>query len=241
MGPLFFLGAALAGGALWLFRQRANVVMSRVPSPSLKLDPVLHPFKIAMPEPATHEDLVTAATANLVALARPENMVPIEYQGETWFVSPQYVGPLGIGEAFSLAQTLGLSLPSPGLVDAIWRAADLKIAPPTRASDGTPRTMSSPEVFADQKNRIDALVGGRAFTLLGGSHKDVVMGDATSGPGLKAGKVGIYGWHSEAPIAGLALHAPVTPGPGRVIQQPFGGHGLDWIDYSQALRLVRKG
>ena len=180
------------------------------------------------------------ASEQFAALAQPENMVPVEYQGEIWLVSPQYVGPAGIGEGFALAQSLGLSLPSPGLVDAIWRAADLRITPPIRASDGTPRTMSTQAVFDDQKARIDALIDGRPFSLLAGTHKDIVMGDNQSGPGLKPGKVGIYGWHTDNPVPGVALHTPVTPGPGKVIQQPFGGHGLDWKDYSQGLRLVRR-
>lgn len=241
---LWLVGLAAAGVAYLKLSGDKPLAAITSPVPPAA-DPVINPAQLPVPPPQTHDDLVTAS-ASLASMADPANMVPVEYQGEMWLVSPQYIGPVGIGEAFDLAKSLGLSLPSPGLVDAIWRAADLHVMPPTRASDGTPKTMSSPAVYADQKNRIDALVGGRPFTLLAGTHKDVVLGDAMSfassgGNGLKPGKPGLYGWHSEAAsLPGIALHAPVTPGPGQVIQQPFGGHGLDWKDYSQGLRLVRK-
>jgi hypothetical protein len=243
MGPLI-LGIAVVGGLAWYLLKPAAPPAAPATPLLPAADPVLNPVALNVPPPMSQDDLVLA-TANLSALADPANMVPVEYEGTAWLVSPQYVGPVGIGQAYQIATSLGLSLPTPGLVDAIWRAADLHIVPPVRASDGTPATMSTPAVYAAQKARIDALVGGRAFSLLAGTHKDIVMGDAKSfaspgGNGLKAGKPGLYGWHSEVPIAGVALHAPSTPGPGAVIQQPFGGHGLDWQDYSQGLRLVRK-
>ena len=249
--PLILIGGALAGGLAWLVRVRVRgqilTPLFTKPLPPA-LDPVLSPSAVSMPPPTmTQADLITAS-GNIGAvriLADPANMVPVDFNGETWLVSPSYIGPAGIGAAASLAQSLGLSLPSPGLVDAIWRAADLKLTPPIRNSDGTPKTMSSPAVYEAQRARIEALIAGRPFRLLAGTHKDIVMGDAQSassagGEGLKVGKVGLYGWHSEVPVPGIKLHAPVTGGPGRVIQQPFGGHGLDWEDYSQGLRLVRR-
>lgn len=252
MLPLLFGGAALAGAA-WYALLRKPSTGPAVPDPVASVaDPVLDPIAAIVPPPAAHDDLVLASSiqSTIAAMADPANMVPVEYQGETWLVAPQPIGPVGIGEALALATGLGLKLPSPGLVDAIWRAADLQVIPPIRSSDGTPATMSSPAVYDAQKKRIDALVGDRPFTLLAGTHKDVVMGDATSGPGLKAGKPGLYGWMTDQPQgalvdqnghgAGVPLHTPVTPGPGKVVQQPFGGHGLDWKDYSQSLRLVRK-
>jgi len=161
--------------------------------------------------------------------------------GDEWEVAPEYIGPVGIGEAADIAKSKGLTLPNAELVDAIFNAADLKIEPPVRSHDGTPRTMSSPATYEAQRLRIEGLVNGRKYRLLAGTHKDVVL--------LPNGKPGLYGWNVEdgtgfTKRAGIPTHAvrgasgaPVKAG--RVIQQEFGGHGLDWKDYSQGLRLVR--
>ncbi len=191
-------------------------------------------------KPTRQDEMITAANAASAAL--PENMVPVDLNGETWLVAPAYIGPVGIGEAQKIARSLGLELPSAALVDAIWNAADLRVDPPVRSHDGTFRTMSTPAVFEDQQRRIDALVGDRPFTLLAGTHKDVVL--------LPSGKPGLYGWNVENGPAftkrtGVPTHTvrgangeKVTAGP--VIQQLFGGHALEHRDYSQGLRLVRR-
>lgn len=160
---------------------------------------------------------------------------------DAYRVAPSYIGPVGIGQAQQIAMSRGFQLPTPALVDAIWRAADLKLPPIPEASDGTPKTMSVPAVYLKHKQKILAQIAGRPFQLLGGTHKDIVVAD-TAQPGLKTGGIGLYGWHSatNANIGGVPVHAPVTAGDGFVIQQPFGGHGLDWIDYSQGIRLVKK-
>ncbi len=225
------IGAAAAVGVIWaLARKSGPTVPASIPPPGNPIVP-----------PTVHKtDMITAA--NAASAADPSNMVPVELNGETWLVAPEPIGPVGIGEALNIATSLGLQLPTPALVDAIWNAADLRIAPPVRASDGTPKTMSTPAVFEDQRIRIEKLIDGRPFTLLAGTHKDVVM--------MSNGKPGLYGWNVENPAeftkkTGVPTHTirgangeRVTAGP--VIQQIFGGHGLSWSDYSQGLRLVRK-
>lgn len=135
-----------------------------------------------------------------------------------YLVAPVYAYPVSIGHAEDLAKEHGCELPTPKLVDAIWKAADLRIPPPTRSHNGTIKEMANREVFEDQRKRIDAAIGGQVFQLLAGTHKDVVRCPNT-------GRVGLYGWHSLD---------------GKPIQPPFYGHSRDWIDYSQGLRLVRK-
>lgn len=218
----YLLGAAAIAGVGWLFLKK----------PTSTSTPIA--------QKPQRPDMISAANAASASL--PENMVPVQLNGETWLVAPEYIGPVGIGEAATLAKSVGCELPSAALVDAIWNAADLHIAPPVRRSDGTPKTMSTPAVFADQQLRIEAAIADRPFTLLAGSHKDVVT--------LSNGKPGLYGWNVENPDAftkatGVPTHTvrgtsgvKVTAGP--VVQQEFGGHGLDWKDYSQGLRLVRK-
>lgn len=173
--------------------------------------------------------------------------VPVEHGGETWLVCPIYVAPVGIGEAAALAAQAGCQLPTPGLVDAIWRAADLRM-PVDRMvrtdHDGTPATMDSPAIHARQAAELESFLGarslGRDFRLLAGAFKDVVEVD---------GRVGLYGWtvdeQDAAQVAaigklGLPLYQPVTPGRGRVVQPFYARHVLSWKDYSQGLRLVRR-
>ena len=138
--------------------------------------------------------------------------------GVVWLVAPLYVAPVGIGEAEDIAKANGCELPSPELVDAIWSAADLKLEPLPRKTDGTPRTMASKEVYQDQASRIHSQYVGKEkeFRLLAGTHKDVVR---------RNGKLGLYGWHRLD---------------GRVWQPFYAGHARAHKDYSQGLRLVRR-
>jgi hypothetical protein len=156
-------------------------------------------------------------------------LVPVQLGNTTWMVAKDYIGPIGIGEAAELAKSLGYELPTPALVDAIWRQADLKLLPITR----WPNVVSE-ATFDDQKQRISQQIAGRPYTLLGGAYKDIVQ---------VGGYPQLYGWHVEdgKSVAGVPLHNPVTAGPGKIIQGPSGhAHDLNWADYSQGLRLVRK-
>lgn len=178
---------------------------------------------LARAEPTVPE-LLVAKTETDVYLMNLQQFVEVEHAGVAWLVAPFYVAPVGIGEAEDLAAKMGCELPSPGLVDAIWRAADLKIdaSRMVRADhDGTLATMNSDAMHASQGARLAELVGGRSlgvdFRLLAGAFKDVVRKDAS---------VGLYGWHRAD---------------GRVVQDFYGGHARAWKDYSQGLRLcVRK-
>ena len=249
----YFLIASAIGLAGWLYSKSADAATPSNPG----IGPTASPPGFT-PSP----NLVTGRVNDeFMFLGSPDDPTtwPIVTlpSGEQWQVAPSYIGPVGIGEAQQIAASRGMQLPSPALVDAIWRAADLKVSPIPEASDGTAKTMASNDVYLRHKTKVDALVDGRNFTLLAGTHKDVVVNTDADQPGLKHGGIGLYGWHAGADmvaqmktssgarklctiIGGAEVHAPVTQGDGLVIQQPFGGHGLDWIDYSQGARLVRK-
>lgn len=137
--------------------------------------------------------------------------------GVTWEVAPDYIYPVGIGEAEKLAAAAGCELPTPALVDAIWKAADLRVEPLPRHHNGTAAEMATQPVYDDQARRIVAQLAGREYTLLAGTHKDVVR--------TRRGQLGLYGWHRPT---------------GTVIQPLFTGHSKDWKDYSQGLRLCRR-
>lgn len=148
------------------------------------------------------------------------SFVPVECDGVTWLVAPIYIAPIGIGQAVDLAAHLGCDLPTPELVDAIWRAADLKIdaSKMTRPERGP--EMNAPDTHADQAQRLAGLVGDRAlgvdYKLIAGAFKDIVVHDHI---------VGLYGWHRAD---------------GTVIQPFYSLHDAHHRDYSQGLRLVRR-
>ncbi len=175
-----------------------------------------------------------------------DRFVPVDLNGVTWLVNPIYVAPVGIGQAASLAESMGCEVPTPELVDAIWRQSDLKVPPHimVRKHDGTPATMDHPDTFQLQAQALENFVSSRNlgydFALIGGAFKDVIR------QGGAGGKLGLYGWHAgiedERKLAsmGIPMHDPVTPGAGRVVQPPYYGHAAGWRDYSQGLRLVRR-
>jgi len=165
------------------------------------------------------------------AVAAPSEPFPLDLslfvevacEGVRWLVSPIYVAPVSMGQAQEIAFKAGFELPSPALVDAIWKAADLKIDATlmVRHHDGTPKTMDSPETHAAQTERLEHIVGdrslGKDYRLLAGAYKDVCVN--------AQGKLGLYGWQRAN---------------GEIIQPFYYGHALAWRDYSQGARLVKR-
>lgn len=155
-----------------------------------------------------------------------DRWVQVESDGGIWLVSPIYIAPVSIGEAIQIAKNNEAQLPSPALVKAIWDASDLKIEPSPRGanskppSDFTMKTMNSDEANINQlaiiKSQIDEKNPDWNFKLLSGSHKDVAA---------KNGKIGLYGWYRLN---------------GKPIQDFYTGHAMEWKDYSQGARLVKK-
>jgi N-acetyl-anhydromuramyl-L-alanine amidase AmpD len=164
-----------------------------------------------------HVDAMTPATSPAPA-PDGDDIAWVRVGG--YLVAPRPIPGVSLEEAVALAKQHGCELPTPGLVDAIWKAADLKLAPITRTTPHmTQEEMSAPKLLADQAARIEAQLGGRSFRLLAGTHKDVVRGPD--------GKVGIYGWHR---LNGEPIQGPT----------PYFGHAMSWRDYSQGLRLCKR-
>lgn len=181
---------------------------------------------------------MTLTLDEIVIVSESSGWARVELDGVVWEVFPTYIGCVGIGEAYEMAKSVGLELPTPALVDATWRQADLVLPPITRRHNGTHEQMASPEVYRDHKNNVqrifDAHPNAETFTLAAGAYKDVVMID---------GKPGIYGWHVDTDAAkwkGIRLYDPETPGRGRIIQEATTIHSLIHGDYSQALRCCRR-
>ena len=161
--------------------------------------------------------------------------IEIELDGVRWEVAPRYIAPVSIGEAIELARANDAQIPTTAMVDAIWRAADLKLAPIPMANRG-----DNAAQFREHARRIEEVIDGRSFRLLAGTHKDVVI--------CPNGRAGIYGWHVADELAaefsrkqGIPLYAPATPGRGRIIQGcNTTSHDHAYKDYSQGLRIVRR-
>jgi hypothetical protein len=124
---------------------------------------------------------------------------------------------VGIQEAADLAKQNGCELPTPALVDAIWKHADLRIQPrPQQFKKWTLAEMTDPEVYKRQQEYIDSQLDGKTWTLIAGTHKDIVAHNK---------KLGLYGWHQLN---------------GKPIQPFYSGHTTTHKDYSQGLRLTKK-
>jgi len=150
----------------------------------------------------------------------------------TIFVTPDYLGvgsdadyflsPLSPFTAQRIADALDCSLPTPRMVDAIYAAADVRLAatpiPPSPA-------MTTVAVFSNHNAMIRAqrsqtLSAHPLGALVGGHKKDVVLSPRLA---QAPGKVAIYGWHKTNGVP---------------IQPLYLGHTAEWVDYSQCARLV---
>ncbi len=176
--------------------------------------------------------------ASLITVPDFSTFQPVVLDGVTWMVAPRYIAPTGIAEAKRVADALGYELPTVKLVDAIYKAADLKLDPLERGLNSKPpndygaggakTTMNSPEAHIDQLARIQRqlqLAGNPDYKLLAGTHKDVVYDKIPFGEHAGQMHLGIYGWHRRNGIP---------------IQGFMWGHADDWKDYSQGLRLVKR-
>lgn len=138
----------------------------------------------------------------------------IELNGTRWRVAPVYIAPIARCDVAAVAESWGCEIPPPELVDAIWKAADLRLDPgklvriPNDAANGASRA-----AYLDQAKRIAALVGGRPYRLLAGTHKDFAL--------FPDGRVDLFGWHR---LDGTRIENGAT------------SHNARFIDYSQGYR-----
>jgi hypothetical protein len=152
----------------------------------------------------------------------------------TFFVAPDYlcVGsdadyfltPLTPATAQRIADQLGCLLPTQKMVEAIYAAADVKLAPAPIAPSAAMTTVS---VFAEhnalvQTQRCASLAAHPLGALVAGHKKDVVISPRLAG---SPGKVAIYGWHRTNGVP---------------IQPLYLGHTAQWVDYSHGIRLVQQ-
>ena len=146
----------------------------------------------------------------------------VECNGERWHVAPVYVAPVARADLPALCDAWGCEVPTSALVDAIWRAADLKLNPyGLMRNFRIPKDMASAEAYASQRRAIEREVArldyGTPFVLLVGTHKDFAI--------LPGGRTDLYGWHL---LSGVPIEKGAT------------SHNETYVDYSQGWRPVRR-
>lgn len=135
---------------------------------------------------------------------------------EDWFLAP-----LSPQAATRLGDLIGTSLPTPLMVDAIWKNATARIDPDSITP--SPAMVTVP-VFIEHQGMVQArrtAAGITTGTFVAGHKKDVVL---TPRLDSLPGRVAIYGWHRPDSIP---------------IQPLYTGHNNDHVDYSHGIRLVR--
>ncbi len=158
----------------------------------------------------------------------PVNIESDNGQAVTIFVTGDYLAvgssedfvrsPLSLPSALAVSRAFGMLLPTPGMVDAIYAQADLRLTP--QPMPPLPE-MTSNAYFVRHQELVEAHRNGRGQgALITGHKKDVV---STLRLREQPGRVAIYGWHRAVgdPIQPLSLV-----------------HGEHYADYSHGLRLV---
>lgn len=188
---------------LWIFEE---FMRGNVPDTSRRLVPIII---LSKQENGTAMEVTLWVTPDYLSLGSDE---------ESWHV------PMTPILAQRLANQLGCSLPTPLMVDSIWEAAAIKLAPqPIPPSE----KMVTIPVFAEHDRMINNQLIARfpmpdKNLLMAGHKKDVVIV-----PELDSlvNKVVIYGWHR---LNGLP------------IQPVYSRHVIWYADYSHGIRFVWK-
>ena len=146
----------------------------------------------------------------------------------TIWVTPDYVAigpdedflymPLGWPAATDVAERFGCVLPTPKMVDAIYRQAPVHLEP--RPLPAGPQMRSSGYALRHQQLIDVQRAGVPPSVLISGHKKDVVL---TNRLFDLPDRVAIYGWHRLD---------------GRPIQPLSTVHGVRYADYSHGVRLV---
>ncbi|MBZ0124310.1 MAG: hypothetical protein K8F31_10540, partial [Roseovarius sp.] len=169
------------------------------------------------------------------------NLAPVTVSGRagdgsaveiTLCVTPDYLAvggdrdyvrvPLGLRAATRISDEFDMILPTPRMVDMIYRAAALRL-PPQPMPPGP--QMTSTAYFVRHNATVEAQrrrAGAAPGTLISGTKKDVVL---TARLASNRGRVAIYGWHRTN---------------GQPIQPLSTVHGAGYADYSHGVRLVSR-
>lgn len=151
----------------------------------------------------------------------------------TLFVSPQYLSvgtvenhfiiPMGPITAQQIALNFNAFLPTPKVVDMIYKAANLKIEPFTYIPRGNRNETT--DIFYDHSKVIHAQIRAAEYpphTFVAGHKKDIVISPKFEDEN-RTHHVIIYGWHLPD---------------GKAIQPESNIHINTYVDYSHGVRLI---
>lgn len=150
----------------------------------------------------------------------------------TFFAAPDYlavgsdtnyfIAPIAPSTAQRIADKLNCTLPTRKMVDAIYAAAQVKLAPspiaPSAAMTTVPVFLQANKTIWAQRMGLTNLYPPGA--LVAGDKKDIVISPRLA---VATNSVAIYGWHCTNGVA---------------IQPLYLGHAWWWVDYSQGVRLI---
>jgi len=162
------------------------------------------------------------------------NVIEGKIDSGTYYVTPDYLAigsdndyfltPISPNTAQRIADALHCALPTPKMVNQIFFASEVKLAPapipPSAAMTTVPVFSKHNDIVRAQ--RAEQLKAHPLGALVAGHKKDVVI---TAKLGANPGKVAIYGWHQTN---------------GLPIQPLYLKHSASWVDYSQCTRLVQQ-
>ncbi len=229
--PFLVAGVALVTGgiawALWPKQAEASAMPPRsyVPqSPRAPSEaPVTMPAFLAAAPPAG-----AARERYFEAAVDAPTWVPVILSPQVKvMVSADYIAAQGVrvplwpSTAQRVADRFGAMLPTKTLVDAIWRAATVKVAPRSM----TPRadaSRDSNKLLSEHEGLVNAAIAGRSG-IVAGHKKDLIVGRTAA---AHPDRVTIYGWHRLD---------------GSVVQDPSWVHSARYgADYAHGTRIVSR-
>ena len=233
---------SLGLGALLLCASLPAQTLDLPPRPASALSGTEFAKRITPLDPTEREkEIVTQVTSgNVPNFLRKLCPVPATSVTEgttntaTFYATPDYLAigsdedyfliPVSPNTGQRIADALHCSLPTPKMVDEIYAAAEVKLAPspipPTAAMITVPVFSNHYAIVRAQ--RAEQLNAHPLGALVAGHQKDVVISAKLASA---SGRVAIYGWHQTNGVP---------------IQPLYLKHFASWVDYSQCTRLVQQ-
>lgn len=228
------------GLGAWSFRASAQTIqLPSRPINALSGSQVIEkiaPVDLQKRENAIYAQIASGNVPNFFRNLCPvqaTNIVDGKTNQATFYVTPDYLAVGSDDDYFltqispitaqKIADATGCCVPTPKMVDEIYSAALVKLAPapiPPSAAMTTVPVFSNHNAIV-RSQRAECLRDFPLGSLVAGHQKDIVISARLAGA---PGKVAIYGWHNTN---------------GLPIQPLYLGHAVTWVDYSQCTRLVQ--
>jgi len=236
--PAALLLALVLIAPAWSLSQTLNLVPRRTGAPKgSKFVKMISMLPLADREYEIYSQILAGNVPDFLRTLVPvtaDTIVGGTIRRVTFYVTPDYLA-IGTNDDYFLtpmtpilgqriANALNCSLPTRKMVDTIYRAAAVKLAPSPIPPSAH---MTTVPVFAQHNTMVRAqrdsqIVAHPLGALVGGDKKDVIIANVIY-PSKSPKRVVIYGWHK---LDGVR------------IQPLYDGHEETYADYSHGIRLV---